>query len=1066
MGWLKRILSLTLMIVATFGRLYSQSNGLPIFKQITHPFMPSITSEYFYFSEDGLMWFSTAQGLTSFDGSEVIYHSSVKQSNSFGLSRISSIVEDKDHNFYMACGSGIHYYNRRTKIFSALNYEFKDKPGASNVNISNFYLDKTGVLYAGSISNGLFVYNTSTGKIDHFNIEPDHSDSWESRLLNSITCFAPHASDSNNLWIGTYNGIYLFDKIKKTFSQNFEVINPGHYAYKPSILTARYNIEKMDVADDSTIWFNCWTAGFGKYNTKTGKTKLFLNDARLKTPVRYIGYIISRFAKLSDGKYLLGIYDGKTAVFDTRTESAIYFNVTKHDFPEEATRFVTNDRQGNVWLLQRGFIYAAVPNQFRLQTVIVPNRTSADFQPPKIRGIYFDTASHLFYCAFLHSTGVHVYDTNFKEINIIPTEILNNYYTYNATIDYSIAKDGSGRFWTEGWENYVMDQGKNNFELISKVFASLKCLNTKDVFNDVKATRAGDILYRKDNGIIYHINHITLSVDSIIPPLTKAAGVEIKNPADWYDSNRDLFYVNLKQGMAQYSLGNKEIKIIAVSSLFGNMPPEQNVCVAALDEQGKIWFMIPKYGIRILDPETLQCIDSIRYGTNGLIEGGYTAMLGGNDHMMLFRSANGIVIYDYKRKFSFLFDHSNGLSTPENKSFLYSNGYLIIGQSSRFEYFKLSNLANYSAVITPHLNTIFADTTAVFKRSGLSDIQSVRLPYYQNSLSFSFSAPEFFFPERLEYAYQLTGVDEEWKYTNSANHKISYSNLKPGKYIFKLMSQINGGNWEMSPVEYTIVIVPAFWQTTLFKTLVVIVIAWLIYYLYRRRIIAYRKKEDQRIKHEKELLDLEAKALRAQMNPHFIFNSLNSIKSLINKNENDAAASYLTTFSKLIRTLFQNSDKREISLYEELETCKLYTQLEKMRFGNKVGFVFNIDESIDLKDFKVPALIMQPFIENSIWHGLIPKETGGHVFVTVNRNNGAIQCTIDDDGIGRKQSRQFKTQYDSTYQSKGIGLTQSRLELDKLLNEREDSIFIIDKEDESGKPLGTKVVIIFKENRN
>ena len=97
----------------------------------------------------------------------------------------------------------------------------------------------------------------------------------------------------------------------------------------------------------------------------------------------------------------------------------------------------------------------------------------------------------------------------------------------------------------------------------------------------------------------------------------------------------------------------------------------------------------------------------------------------------------------------------------------------------------------------------------------------------------------------------------------------------------------------------------------------------------------------KRAEMQKQMLEMEAKALRAQMNPHFIFNSLNSIKSLINKNDNDKAAEYLTTFSKLIRTLFQNSDKREISLYEELETCRLYTQIEKMRFGDKVDFVFD-----------------------------------------------------------------------------------------------------------------------------
>lgn len=241
---------------------------------------------------------------------------------------------------------------------------------------------------------------------------------------------------------------------------------------------------------------------------------------------------------------------------------------------------------------------------------------------------------------------------------------------------------------------------------------------------------------------------------------------------------------------------------------------------------------------------------------------------------------------------------------------------------------------------------------------------------------------------------------------------------------------------------------------------------WNLIYFVFHYIQKAKKGEQLKLKHEKELLELEAKALRAQMNPHFIFNSMNSIKSLINKNENDKAASYLTTFSKLIRTLFQNSDKREVSLYEELETCKFYTQLEKMRFGDKVEFVFNVDERIDLKDFKVPALILQPFIENAIWHGLIPKQTGGIVTISVKKNDGAVQCIIEDNGIGREQSKQYKPQYEATYQSKGIGLTQSRLELDKLLNEREDAIFIIDKEDENGRSEGTKVIISFKENGN
>ena len=219
--------------------------------------------------------------------------------------------------------------------------------------------------------------------------------------------------------------------------------------------------------------------------------------------------------------------------------------------------------------------------------------------------------------------------------------------------------------------------------------------------------------------------------------------------------------------------------------------------------------------------------------------------------------------------------------------------------------------------------------------------------------------------------------------------------------------------------------------------------------------------EKQKSAHEKELLTLEAKALRAQMNPHFIFNCMNSIKSLIQQHEEEKSVAYLTTFSKLIRTLFNNADKKEISLYDELETCKLYLQLEAMRFDTKFSYSVNVDGNIDLKSIKVPALIIQPFIENAIWHGIIPKETGGRIEITVEQANGNIKVIIDDDGIGREASVQNKATSGIMHQSKGVNLTQSRLDLENRLNETNAQLVIIDKKDDSGRAAGTRIVLIF-----
>jgi len=226
-----------------------------------------------------------------------------------------------------------------------------------------------------------------------------------------------------------------------------------------------------------------------------------------------------------------------------------------------------------------------------------------------------------------------------------------------------------------------------------------------------------------------------------------------------------------------------------------------------------------------------------------------------------------------------------------------------------------------------------------------------------------------------------------------------------------------------------------------------------------------KEREEQVLKQQKihkELLELEAQALRAQMNPHFIYNCMNSIKALIQNNEKRQSIEYLTSFSKLIRTLFQNSDKRQISLYDEIETCRLYVQLESMRLNGKLKYEFIIEPDLDLKSVMVPAMIVQPFIENAIWHGIVPKD-GGVINVSVKRNEDNITCEVDDDGIGRERSRLNKPFSQVTHVSKGVHLSRQRLDLEKVLNHNYSSIEIIDKV-KNNLATGTRVILTFNLN--
>ncbi len=345
-------------------------------------------------------------------------------------------------------------------------------------------------------------------------------------------------------------------------------------------------------------------------------------------------------------------------------------------------------------------------------------------------------------------------------------------------------------------------------------------------------------------------------------------------------------------------------------------------------------------------------------------------------------------------------------------------------------------------------------------------LQNLKLKYNENSIIIYITSNYFSQHKKMRYAWRLDGDVNNWvempayDSDNDSSTQVQLFDLKPGNYTFRVRVKVGDGEWSTKEVQMKIAIASPYWATWWFWTAIVGTLALILSIIIQLRINAIKRRERQRTKYEKEMLGLEAKALRAQMNPHFIFNCMNSIKSLIQKNENEKATNYLITFSKLIRTIFQNSDKRETTLFDEIETCRLYAQLEAMRFGDKLSYTFKFDETIDLKSIMVPALILQPFIENSIWHGIMPKENGGTLQVSILKQDSKILCLVEDDGIGREISMQNKPKGEgSSHESRGVHLTQARLDLDNLLNERKADVEIIDKKDTNGNPAGTKVII-------
>lgn len=347
-----------------------------------------------------------------------------------------------------------------------------------------------------------------------------------------------------------------------------------------------------------------------------------------------------------------------------------------------------------------------------------------------------------------------------------------------------------------------------------------------------------------------------------------------------------------------------------------------------------------------------------------------------------------------------------------------------------------------------------------FFGKSLNSVSELILSYKRNFLAFEFAGLQFNIPQKIHYRYRLKGLDDEWVMAGSDN-TATYTTIPPGDYTFTVNASNTAGKWSSHVRSLRIVIKPPFWQTWWFRIGCLLLVGGLAYWLIRRRIDRINEKAREKIANERKAMDLEARALRAQMNPHFIFNCLNSIKALIQEDEKRKAVVYLTTFSKLIRGQLYNS-QREISLWQELETCKLYLALEELRFGKKLTYDFVLIEEVALKTIQVPPLLVQPFIENAVIHGVLPKEIGGHIRVEVSADDKGIFCCVDDNGIGRDEARQKQLARGQKHISKGTLLAEDRIKLHNALYDTYSSVEIIDKMDEQGKSAGTRVVLRFK----
>lgn len=230
----------------------------------------------------------------------------------------------------------------------------------------------------------------------------------------------------------------------------------------------------------------------------------------------------------------------------------------------------------------------------------------------------------------------------------------------------------------------------------------------------------------------------------------------------------------------------------------------------------------------------------------------------------------------------------------------------------------------------------------------------------------------------------------------------------------------------------------------------------------KTEIAAERIEQQQKeAEFQRQLGDISLSALRSQMNPHFIFNCLNSIKLYTMQNDTAAASDYLTKFSRLIRLVLENSRNDRITLASELDALRLYMEMEAMRFKEKLKYNIEVEKDVDLDYIEIPPLLLQPYVENAIWHGLMQKEEGGRIDIAVGmeHNESVLAINIIDNGIGRVKAAELKSKTATKHKSYGMKVTSERLALINQIYKSGANVTIHDLTDNNGQPSGTQVTI-------
>ncbi len=627
---------------------------------------------------------------------------------------------------------------------------------------------------------------------------------------------------------------------------------------------------------------------------------------------------------------------------------------------------------------------------------------------------------------------------------------------------YSIIKDNKDRIWL-GLRSGQINIIDNN--IIRKIDLQSNTL----IYNPIKKiyfNNKNKTIWYQSESRIDQINTVELKYNNIKTKLNYEYSLKSFD----FDNNGNLA---IATGSGVFTLGsdtkNRNINIDELSP-FNN---GRTFCVA-FDKNNNLWYdqlnglHILKKNQQLLSfskkiPALNDRISHISFSQNGLVfaSTGSSGVCVFKDFKLIrvittkdgLSSNNCIKTYAYKNQLwvitskgvnkienplgkikNTIYDTQNGLLTNEVNDILIDDQFIYFASNKG-----LTKINKAKEVIfSKELPLYFKKFKVGDKDYKITDT-IISLPYWKNNLIISFTAINFEESDKNIYQYKIKNTD---KWVETRNNILEFASLSPDNYNIQIRAKKLGGIWS-NTINLEVEIDVPFYESSLFIILTIVFIAIFLVFSLNKYSSIQRKKETEKLLNKSKIIALEQQALQAMMNPHFIFNVMNSIQYFINKENKNTANQLLTGFARLIRKNLDIVNKGEISLEEEIEYLNLYLKLESIRFGDKLNYTIEIDEIIETEDTFIPSMLLQPFIENAIWHGIMPNDGKGNISIKITQAEQLLSIAIIDDGIGIENSLKIKN---DEYISRGMTITKERINLMNQLSKNEMILYVSQQE--------------------